>query len=481
MICSVRNGILLMLPAILHCPLAWMLGCGSGRAVTLLQDAGLAVGEDASEGATPALPDAGSGVDVTPEQGNDGSDGAEADDTGSQGDDCRALGLGALSCDGGCVPAGDVHNCGACGASCGDTASLCAPTPDHTSYECAPTCPSFAATSCGGRCVDLDNDGANCGTCGHDCLGGSCNAGRCKPVILASGVTPYAIALDGQNVYWTNDDTVRKCAKSGCNGKPVVFPSYRGPFPSMGGGAIAVDSHNVYWIAGSALLMCDAESCSQSTILVSPVSSDSLQGLVVDSTALYFTDAMSGSVQRCLTPGCVLGLTLASSLDQPSAIAEDPANVYWLGGSDAGTIMSCDKARCNGNPSVLATGLSHSLTLAVDATSIYWIGSGDNTLTKCTIAACDSQTSVLATALPSPTSLAVDSDYVYWTNMGPADATNGSYSHGTLMKCAIGGCNGQPVTIASDLNISGPNAIATDDSGIYWTNPGGGTVMRLAK
>src|SRR5690349_9900576 len=75
-------------------------------------------------------------------------------------------------------------------------------------------------TSCGSP-----SDANNCGLCKHSCLGGSCVAGKCAPVLLASGQGdsvsgvpwfPYLtdagdplqgadrIAVDSTHVYWLN-------------------------------------------------------------------------------------------------------------------------------------------------------------------------------------------------------------------------------------------------------------------------------------
>jgi hypothetical protein len=56
-------------------------------------------------------------------------------------------------------------------------------------------------TLCGGECVDASSDVANCGSCGHDCQGGGCLAGRCQPVTLATNLQePVGIAVDATSL-----------------------------------------------------------------------------------------------------------------------------------------------------------------------------------------------------------------------------------------------------------------------------------------
>ncbi len=67
-------------------------------------------------------------------------------------------------------------------------------------------------TACGTACVDLQTDAANCGACGHDCLGGSCKAGLCSPMPVGpDGVE--ALVVDGGSVYFmsaTNGQTLNR-------------------------------------------------------------------------------------------------------------------------------------------------------------------------------------------------------------------------------------------------------------------------------
>lgn len=58
--------------------------------------------------------------------------------------------------------------------------------------------------TCGGsECVDLMTDGANCGACAHDCLGGTCSGGTCAPVAIYPGVGQVFFAVDDGDVFWS--------------------------------------------------------------------------------------------------------------------------------------------------------------------------------------------------------------------------------------------------------------------------------------
>jgi hypothetical protein len=56
--------------------------------------------------------------------------------------------------------------------------------------------------------ASVDSDPVNCGRCGHDCLGGTCAAGQCQPVVLmerqpfAPGFSGRWLATDGASLYW---------------------------------------------------------------------------------------------------------------------------------------------------------------------------------------------------------------------------------------------------------------------------------------
>ena len=90
----------------------------------------------------------------------------------------------------------------------------------------------------------FDSDPANCGTCGHGCLGAACVAGQCQPVLLATGTQPFSVVVDNTRVYWSTASTVpgevRSVMKDGSNPLTVAtdLQAPQGVF---------VDSTNLFW------------------------------------------------------------------------------------------------------------------------------------------------------------------------------------------------------------------------------------------
>jgi hypothetical protein len=74
---------------------------------------------------------------------------------------------------------------------------------------------------------------------------------------------------------------------------------------------------------------------------------------------------------------------------------------------------------------------------------------------------------VLVTGQSAPLGLAVNSGELYWT-------TN---TGGTVMKASISGAT--VTTVASGQ--SGPAGIAVDATYVYWANETSGTIMKVAK
>jgi hypothetical protein len=151
--------------------------------------------------------------------------------------------------------------------------------------------------------------------------------------------TPYAIATDGANVYWSDSaGGVYKCASSGCT-TPVQLSAPTGQ-PSYG---IALDATNVYFTVGAGSggggiwrVPKAAGPASQMALASAPY------GLACDAVTsfVYWTDTENSTVMKMTTVDGGSPVTVASGQNNPTEIVLDSTYVYWTNAIAAsGSIM----------------------------------------------------------------------------------------------------------------------------------------------
>jgi hypothetical protein len=338
------------------------------------------------------------------------------------------------------------------------------PTPDCALDGGQGACACTGTLCPGNVCAHLQTDPANCGSCGHGCLGGTCSAAACQPVVLASQEqSPTDIAVDGTNAYWVDlaGGTVKACALGGCGGNPTVLASGQGqPI------AVAVSAGNVYWVnnvapdggAGS-VMQCATTGCGSAPVPLAVGQTTPLAIAVTGTTAIWTGPA---GTFRCTTSSCA-----PSSLGPPgSDVAADGTNAYW---TVAAGPVRCALGGCGGAPTAF-TGTTQlgAWAIAFDTKNVYWTDTSGASVNACPLGGCTG--SALLSSATVPNDVAVDATDVYWVEL----------TTGNVMKCAIAGCGGKPTTLAGGQ--TNPSAIAVDATAIYWVNDGDpGAVMKLAK
>lgn len=338
------------------------------------------------------------------------------------------------------------------------------PTPDCAQVAGAPTC-TCTGSMCGVACAHLQTDPGNCGTCGHDCLGGTCVGGACQPSVLVSNQQdPYDIAIDGTNVYWVDNiatiGTVNACALTGCNNTPTVLASGQ-----SGPTGITVNAGVVYWVNigmgvnGGSVMSCPAGGCAGTpTPLATNLNAPT--AIAVAAGNAYFTG--SSGTMKCATASC----TPTAFGPGGSDIVVDGTNAYWTA---TGGPVRCALGGCGGTPTAIATGQLSPWAIAVDGSNVYWSNLSGHTVALCLIAGgCNGNPTEVSPAT-RPNDVAVDATNVYWVD----------FTTNTISSCAIAGCSNKPTILASGQ--MSPNALAVDTTAIYWVNENPGAVMKLAK
>jgi hypothetical protein len=240
---------------------------------------------------------------------------------------------------------------------------------------------------------------------------------------------------------------------------------------------IAVDSTNVYWTergsyTNSGLVMKMDISSGTTTTLASGLADP--VGIAIDGSYVYWTEYADGatglgSVKRISIGGGVT-TTLAPGISSPWGIAVDGTNVYWAENLQSGSINKMPKG--GGSSTTLANGLLWPWAVAVDATSVYWTEFVTNGGAVRKVSINGGGTTLLATSLYSPSYLALDATSVYYTEYGTTSGTGSSSyinaSSGYLKKVPLAG--GSPTVLASGLNW--PKGIGVDSTNVYFTEWG---------
>jgi hypothetical protein len=345
--------------------------------------------------------------------------------------------------------------------------------------------------------ADTFSDPANCGRCGHDCLEGACSNGACQPVTIYTGDAPVSIIVDGPTLYLVVQSStpysgyVFRCTNTSCEASKQVLAANL-DFPWFG----AKQGSQIYWanfggfeagVDPGTVMGCTATGCPDGPTLYSPEGGgveggENMSGLAVDGTYLYWVNVSTvvgkvfGALYQCVPSECAGTLTeLARTSGFPFVVAVDGSYVYWID-SGLNEVLRCSLPSCGGTPEIFAkiSGAPpdepvYFSGLALYADDVYWTaGVADGGVFTCPKSGCSGGAKTVASNQDDPAFVAVDDSGVYWANS----------AGGTIMHCVHPGC-AKPTVLA---NVAAPFAIALDAVSVYFTDSSGfGAVLRVAK
>ena len=254
-----------------------------------------------------------------------------------------------------------------------------------------------------------------------------------------------------------------KCQKYSCELNPTSAKAFR----------IALDAARIYWtgfLEGHVLSAPLAGGGGFSSLTTAETTT---YGISVDQTGVYWTDAANAFTTNTDPPSGAVFMSppgggepkaLAMGLKLPTEIAADETNLYWVDRIDKALMVM---PKSGGAPMMLASTVGELIKtgLALDAANVYWVGSsGVMRVAK----GGGTPEELFATTKLLEGDIAADADNLYWTDT----------HEGTVMAMPKGG--GMPTTLASGQ--ASPDAIAVDETHVYWANTAGDDVaMKVQK
>jgi hypothetical protein len=430
-------------------------GIAGERATGGNSNGGTSAGGDETGGS--GAPEAGSssGGSATETGGRGGSTGGRGGGTGGS---APGAGKGPGSAEGG--SGGD----GIGGASAGQGSE------DGGTGGAGTSCPS-TELECSGVCVNIADNAENCGACGHACLGGTCSAGKCQPLTLASGRGRlFMVQVNGDFVYYGGDGAdVRRVKKDGS--ADIVLAASASGSPSE-------DKEWVYtWtLTPSAVLWgndwvhtavrgCDLPDCAGGAKSY-VTSSANLHGMAYAASngTLYFDEG--STVRAKVWPsGAVSDFALGQ--DYIGDMAADASFLYWSSCVVQQPVV-CElrkKAFAGGSITPLVTSRpTGPFDLEVSGSKLYWSETGPQvySTTLPTGTGSAAPTVFASSSSGNARHIAVNNRYVYWTLAGP----------NTVERCPLAGCAaGTPEVVAS--TDGAPWGITLDNNAVYWVTENG--------
>jgi hypothetical protein len=361
---------------------------------------------------------------------------------------------------------GSADTLGGCPATCpapttgaGTGAGVC------LSGSCGIACGSAYPTLCSASssCVDTTLDGKNCGTCGHDCLGGACTSGRCQPVLLAQYIGNLTtIFVGAEDVYATTDlGYIGRANKDGSDLKPFAMPGF--VFSGFPGTSLVEDGDRAFfvWYGGTSIQLayCSLSGCDAT---ITPIGGPYTQFFAIDHLdhKIFWVDYSPTQLWSAPTTATTTGAAL------PGGMLPSGSNGSHLFYSQGGVFLTngdvIERLSASGGSFANVVGGTGSLTI---------LGANDNDIFSY------NGTSIVYTTLPSGNGgsatpliatplnpnidghFAADDTSAYWVNQG-------------IQTCEIANCAGTVRALPSH-NGDIVEDVGIDDRAVYW---GAGTI-----
>ena len=332
-------------------------------------------------------------------------------------------------------------------------------------------------------CCFGPSDPANCGACGHDCLGGACVAGVCQPVLLADAeFFPSTLALDDARIYWANRTDVDY-------GAPPASIVVRA-MPKAGGAPTTLDTivpgvatsmhregnylyfyRSIQWTVkgqaweGSVIRMCTDGSCAR-TDLVSDIDNVPWE-IALDATRIFYPNSLTKGMSDIPKGGGIETQVASFPTFFFERLAVDEQYLYMFAVPNDTVaahepVMVLRAAKdANSSAAPIMKGLIEGGDVLVDADAIYASDTKQiYRLPKTGPSAL--QPTAIAQSQGKPGYMAQDANRLYWLEFSNYILHTPSSLHWVRKD----GTGGGSMTLAVDASQA--PGLVVDDTSIYW-------------
>jgi hypothetical protein len=321
--------------------------------------------------------------------------------------------------------------------------------------------------------ADVKTDPESCGYCGHSCMGGECQNGACKPVQVVTADMSGVLQLgaEGNDLFWRLDVTtdagsprpMLTCPAVGCTAPRRLFENDRivDRFALSSTGVYA-SAHGLNLAeAGAEIIRCVPTSCGQGTRITAL---EHANAMTLEGNELYWIDDYTYEVRRCQADNCAATSSiLATGQQAAQRIVASGQRLFWT--TNLGTQAKAEPSKLH--VLTIGEGVPRTFEPLVEVSSIAIRGehlfySGANALMRL-----EGSTAKKVGGDARPGSIATDETHVYWTGDGT----------GSIFRCPLHGCVREPeVVVASQPDIKG---LIIHQGMVYFTRPDG--IFRVAR
>lgn len=426
----------------------------------------------------------------TTSPGGDASTGGTSGTSGNTGDGGPGS-SGMPACAGDTVEAcGDV--CTKCAAPTGGTVAC-------TKRQCAPSCGTQSL--CGDACVDLQTSAANCGTCGHSCGAGSCVAGACQAITVATFTSVEGIAASPKGIVIAADSTINLCAKpEGCTAA-TSLTTIKSGISQLNSVTVSTTgaTSTAFWDGNEGdfevVYSCPVDGCPAGiATTVESLVNDSIGRVIAGPNTVLWTRYQSyyGPYStKCTPPACTTKdpvRPLSSTgpyYDNPAREMGVPSRIFSVGATKTiwatpqlyndnnKQLRYCTYGTSCATPAEISRGPFYGVRALTYFNGNHYVAIGNSTSpTGDVIGSMSDATPSTPTPLVGDAmgvaAIAVDASGIYWVNG----------TTGRVARCAkLTGCTGSGDTLAT--GETGVKDIAVDDKYVYWATPT--AVRKVAK